>query len=281
MWRAVLIMVVGMSLIPAGDSAGKTLVAAMGVAPEAVAWGRFALGALLVAPLLRAGDFACWADWRVWLRAALLAGGINAILRALETAPIASVFGAFFTGPIIAYALSAWLLGERTSLPRTALLLIGFGGVLMVVQPGPAMEPGLLWAMLAGAFYGAFLTASKWLATAARPIALLFSQLGMAALMSAPLGALAVPWVGLASPGLAVLFLLSGALSMLGNLLLILALRMGESTRLAPFVYFQLVAATVLGVAIFGSWPGPLALAGLALLVVSGFASLGLRAERA
>ncbi|MGR3466452.1 MAG: DMT family transporter, partial [Shimia sp.] len=259
MWRAVLIMIVGMSVIPAGDSAGKTLVAGMGVAPEAVAWGRFALGALLVAPLLRAGDLACWRDWRVWLRAALLAGGINAILRGLETAPIASVFGAFFTGPLIAYALSAWLLREPTSALRTALLLAGFGGVLMVVQPGPAMEPGLLWAMLAGVFYGAFLTASKWLATQARPMALLFSQLGMAALMTAPLGAVAVPWAGLASPGLAVLFGLSGALSMLGNLLLILALRMGESTRLAPFVYFQLVAATVLGVVIFGTFPGPLA----------------------
>ncbi|MGR3466302.1 MAG: EamA/RhaT family transporter, partial [Shimia sp.] len=64
---------------------------------------------------------------------------------------------------------------------------------------------------------------------------------------------------------------------MLGNLLLILALRMGESTRLAPFVYFQLVAATVLGVVIFGTFPGPLALAGLGVLIVTGFASLALR----
>jgi drug/metabolite transporter (DMT)-like permease len=68
---------------------------------------------------------------------------------------------------------------------------------------------------------------------------------------------------------------------MAGNLLLILAYKMAPATRLAPFVYFQLVAATALGFAVFGDVPEPLTWIGLALLVTSGFASLAVRSGRA
>jgi drug/metabolite transporter (DMT)-like permease len=64
---------------------------------------------------------------------------------------------------------------------------------------------------------------------------------------------------------------------MAGNLLLILAYKAAPATRLAPFVYFQLVAATALGFLVFGDVPEPLTWAGLALLAASGFASLAVR----
>ena len=52
---------------------------------------------------------------------------------------------------------------------------------------------------------------------------------------------------------------------------------MAPATRLAPFIYFQLVAATAYGLAIFGDFPDALTLAGLVLLIASGLASLMLR----
>ena len=67
---------------------------------------------------------------------------------------------------------------------------------------------------------------------------------------------------------------------MLGNLFLILALRMAPASRLAPFVYFQLVAATALGWAVFGTLPDGLTLGGLAILLLSGLASLAQRDKR-
>ncbi|MEO0485936.1 MAG: DMT family transporter [Pseudomonadota bacterium] len=272
MARAVLIMLVGMAFIPLGDTFGKSLTS-NGVAPIFVAFTRFAIAAVLLVPFLPKGAFGALRDPRLWLRAALITGGICSILTALSTEPIANVFGAFFIGPIVAYTLSAWLLGETASRARTLLLLIGFCGVLMVVQPGPEMRPGLLWAVLAGTFYGAFLTASKWLVDAAPPLTLLFSQLAIAALLTAPLGLLAIPpldaWTLTLTMG-------SSLGSMMGNLLLILAFSLAQSTRLAPFVYFQIVAATALGWLVFGTLPDTLALAGIAVLVASGFASLAL-----
>ncbi|MEM1101050.1 MAG: DMT family transporter [Pseudomonadota bacterium] len=273
MGRAVIIMLVGMALIPLGDTFGK-LLTEEGVAPAFVAFTRFAIAALILVPFIPRRDYAVFKDWRIWFRATLIACAISSILNALATEPLANVFGAFFIGPIVAYTLSAWLLKEPASLPRTLLLLVGFVGVLMVVQPGPDMRAGLLFALLAGTFYGSFLTASKWLVDAAPPLTLLFSQLAIAAVLTAPLGLANMPpldgWTLAMTTG-------SSLGSMLGNLLLIVAFSLAHSTRLAPFVYFQIVAATVLGWAVFGTLPDALALAGMAIVVASGFATLLLR----
>jgi drug/metabolite transporter (DMT)-like permease len=55
---------------------------------------------------------------------------------------------------------------------------------------------------------------------------------------------------------------------------------MAPATRLAPFVYTQLIAATALGWAVFGVWPDALTLAGLGIVLASGLATLALRGGR-
>jgi len=101
----------------------------------------------------------------------------NCILTALKTEEVANVFGAFFVGPLVAYTLSVVLLKEHSSLPRVALLLVGFVGVLLVVKPGFGMTSGLLIAMIAGVLHGSYLVATRWLAGDYRPRFLLWSQL--------------------------------------------------------------------------------------------------------
>ncbi|MBY6202782.1 DMT family transporter [Maritalea mobilis] len=276
--RALPLMLLAMALIPAGDTAGKLLTGGEGVAPLWVAFSRFALGAVILAPfVLHITPPRIFLDWRIWLRTLFIAGGIVSILTALRTEPIANVFGAFFVGPILSWLLSVWLLREGFSLPRLGLVCVGFLGVILVVKPGFGMTPGLGFAVLAGIFYGAFLTASRWLAGVARPRALLMSQLVIGALVLAPLGLPQTPEI---TARVGWLTLASALGSMLGNLCLILALRMAPASRLAPFVYTQLIAATSLGWLVFGVWPDALAFAGLVILLVSGLASLGLR-ERA
>lgn len=275
--RALPLMLLAMMLIPAGDAAGKLLGMA-GVAPGFTAWSRFALGAAMILPFtLRIMPLGLLADWRIWLRGLLLAGGILSILTALGTEPIANVFGAFFIGPILAYLLSAWLLREGFSRARLVLLALGFAGVLLVVRPGFGMTPGLGFAVLAGLFYGGFLTASRWLSGLAAPGALLLSQLIVGAVALAPVGLSAIPAVDLR---LGALICASALGSMLGNLFLIRALGIAPASRLAPFVYTQLVAATFLGWAVFDSLPDGLTWAGLAILLISGLATLALGDRR-
>jgi len=268
-------MFVAMSLIPLGDTAGKLLTTGHGVAPFFVAFSRFAVGAAMLALIL--GGRVLWPlyrDWRIWFRAALIASGIACILTALKTEDIATVFGAFFVGPVVSYCLSIWFLGERVSAGRSILLGLGFIGVLLVVRPGFGMTAGLGFAVLAGCFYGAFLTASRWLADVAPPRQLMLTQTVLGTILLAPLGLIEVPAVTVPVVGLT---LLSGVASASGNLLLIFAYKRTGATVLAPFVYFQLVSATLLGWTVFGTFPDPLALLGLTLVVGAGFATLALR----
>ncbi len=276
MLRAALLMIVAMSLIPLGDSAAKLLTSGRGVSPVFVAWSRFALGAALLVPFLQRRHYALGPliDPRAVLRGLLVVGGIVSIQMALRTEPLPNVFGAFFLGPILSFALSAILLREPVRPMQTVLLVLGFAGVLLVVRPGFGMTPGLGFAVLGGCFYGAYLTASRWLAGVWAPRTLLLSQLLTGAVVLAPFGLAALPD---ATPAVAALVLLSAGASMAGNLLLIVAYKLAPASRLAPFVYFQLVAASALGIAIFGDLPDALTWTGLALLVASGFASLVLR----
>lgn len=278
MLRALPLMVVAMFLIPLGDSAGRLLGAFHGVDPLFTAWSRFALGFVLLAPFTLSGSaLRLLGDWRIWLRAALLIGGISSILTALSTAPIADVFGAFFVGPILGYFLSAIFLHERITLVRTAWLLIGFYGVIRVIDPRFGLSPGIGFALLAGCFYGAYLTASRWLSETGRPRHLLITQLLIGTVVLLPFGAMHWPAMPVE---IAALTAVSALGSALGNLLLIAALGMAPASRLAPFVYVQLIAATIFGYLIFHELPQPRTLQGLALIFVSGLATLFLRDRR-
>jgi drug/metabolite transporter (DMT)-like permease len=277
MWQSVLIMFIAMSLIPAGDIAGKFLTGSIGASPIYVAWSRFTIGAILVIPFLPRGTLALFRDWRIWFRGAILAAGITSIQFALKTEPIADVFAAFFIAPIISYILSILFLGERVTPLRTVLICLGFAGVLLVVRPGFGGSVYLLYAVMAGSFYGVFLTSSRWLGNVAHPLSLAFSQMVIAGLLLAPFGVTRVPDLTLEIGQLTVA---SALFSMLGNLLLIYAYRRTEATLLAPLVYFQLLAATILGYIFMGDLPDALTWAGLALVIGSGIASAVVSRER-
>jgi drug/metabolite transporter (DMT)-like permease len=214
-------------------------------------------------------------DRRIWLRGAFQTVTISTILTALQTEPIANVFGAFFLGPFVSYMLSVWLLKEQGSRARILLLLLGLGGVLLVVKPGFGMTPGLGWALVSGCFYGMFLTASRWVQPLGKPLHLLLAQLIIGSLLLLPFGVAhipsEVPWG---------LMFWSGTASMFGNLFLIFAYARAGASWLAPFVYLQLIGAAVYGVLFFGDWPDPLAALGIAVIFASGFANLFLRTSR-
>lgn len=274
MQRAILIMFVAMSLIPAGDAAGKIMTSQLGASPVFVAWSRFSIGTLLVLPFLPPRTLDLLRNWRIWLRAATLAGGITCIQTALKTADIGTVFAAFFVGPIFSYVLAVIFLRETVTPLRTALILLGFAGVLLVVRPGTDTDPGLFWALAAGLFYGAFLTLSRWLSHLAPPMSLTFSQLFIAGLLLTPLGLMHLPDM---SSQMATLTLASATFSMLGNLLLLFAYRLAPATRLAPLIYLQLIAAVALGWTVFGDLPDGFTWAGLALIIGAGLVSARLR----
>lgn len=270
------IVFLAVTLVVTGDTCGKLLTQS-GVDPFIVAWTRFLIAALVLWPLARMQwrELGPMKDWRVILRAVFIAGGISSILTALETEPIANVFGAFFIGPIISYILAVVFLKERPSATHTVLLAIGFLGVLLVVKPGFGMTAGTLFALLAGTFYGCYLFMTKLLAGAMRPTRLLMSQLLIGTVLLTPFG-LSSP-LPVNEAGVWILIISSALTSAAGNYLLVIANRTADASLVAPLVYTQLISATVLGVVVFGDWPDTTAFAGLFLIAASGLGSLALR----
>lgn len=265
-------MSLGMLLIPFGDTAGKMMTNA-GISPLFVAWTRYAVGIVFLAPFVLHRDaLRLLKDWRIWLRSAAQVLTIVTILTALSTEPMAIVFGAFFLGPMVSYVLSIWLLKEQGNWHRIVLLLIGLGGVFLVVKPGFGMTQGLGWALLSGVFYGTFLTASRWVAPLGRPVHLLLSQLLIGSIMLTPLGLTHLPATipyGLVT--------WSAVASMLGNLFLVFAYARAGASTLAPFVYVQLIGATIYGVVFFNAWPDWISGIGITVIFLAGTATLFLK----
>ncbi len=269
-------VVVGVTSIVVGDTAAKGLVTA-GISPLFAAWARFALAALILGPLLNiGGPRIVWRDlmdWRLILRGACVTFGISCIMIALRTEDLATVFGAFFVGPIVAYILAVVLLGEHVTTLRSVLLAVGFAGVLLVVKPGFAMTTGVGFALLAGASYGGYLTATRWLSGQVRPRVMLISQLCVGAVLLLPFGLTQLPQMGQLSVPVLGLIMLSAAGSAFGNYCLVVASRTLDGSVVAPLIYSQLISATALGYLFFGDWPDAVSLLGLALIFVSGVAS--------
>jgi len=66
------------------------------------------------------------------------------------------------------------------------------------------------------------------------------------------------------------LTLCSGLGSMIGNVLMLFAYRMQEASKLAPFVYFQLITAVFLGWLFFTDLPDALSFLGMGVIIFAG-----------
>ena len=272
MRREILFMFVAMSLIPLGDTAGKLLNNNHDVAAIFVSWSRFAIGALCLLPFIYKDKaiLRLLRDKRILARGLVLVCTISSILQAFTTVPITTGFSILFIAPLISYLLSVVFLKEVITIRRTALVIGGFMGVLLVAQPSPSMDPNLFFAFLAGSLYGTYLTMSRAFAHLGTPVQMTSTQLILGAVVLSPFALMAFPPL---NPSVMILAGVSSLSSLGGNLLLILAYGLAPATRLAPFVYFQIIAATTLGALVFGHWPNTMAWCGMLIIIICGVLS--------
>ena len=278
----------GMILIPVGDSIAKHVLNVTPYSPQFVAWVRFLVGGLVVLPFALRGITFNWLDThflkKQLLRAVLIVLTVVTIIKAVGLSPIADVFGAFFVGPILSVVLSSLVLRERATWLEWASVVIGFVGVLLVVQPAvitqfmtlseenifgqtQTSKLGVYWALLSGIFYGSFLTATRWAAASGPPMVQVAVQFLLAALILTPFGLYELFETGVHK---AELLLANGVTSVLANLLSILALARARPATLAPVVYMQVVAATFIGVFVFQETLSLLATLGISIIIFSG-----------
>lgn len=187
--------------------------------------------------------------------------------------PLATATAINMVTPLVIAAMAAWWLRERVGLARWMLIATGFGGVLLIIQPG--MDGFNAWAWLCLA--GTLITALRDAITRRIPpeVPSLVVTLSTAFTVTL-LACVVMAFEGWAPVSARQALLLMGAAVFLaaGYNLLILSTRSGDLSAVAPFRYVGLLMAVALGWMIWDHVPNALAWLGIALIVGSGWVLL-------
>ncbi len=152
-------------------------------------------------------------------------------------------------------------------------LLIGLGGIVLIIKPGPQMfsNPASLIALASGFFSALALVATNMLSETEPPSRILLFNFGVSTILLIP--AAFVVWRPLT--GRQWLLLLGvGGFYALTQYLIIAAYRHADATEISPFNYTVVIFSGVLGWAFFGNVPDLASIIGTLLICGGGILSI-------
>ncbi len=175
-----------------------------------------------------------------------------------------------YANSLFAVALAVPMLGEKVGAVRWSAVLIGFVGVVWIVRPGSdAFEPAALLPLGAAMCYALVgVTARLMDGDVPTPLINLYSS--VTALIGAVLLALGTGGFTPVQAGDVWWLMAMGGFGGCAVLLLIMAYRMAEQSDLAPFNYFGIPLAFVLGWVFFDEAPWSELFPGALLILASG-----------
>lgn len=239
-------------------------------------WARYTLHFLLMlvflAPSMRWKLIATRHPVKQVVRALLLVCVTGFAMAAFQRLPLAETTALLFVTPLIVALLAGPLLGEQLRPLHWGASICGFGGALLIARPGGAFDlAGILLVLAAAVCYSVYQIQTRQLSPSENTLTMLFYT-ALVGTVSMTLGA-PLYWGG-PLPDLADGLLIAslGIYGGTGHYLLIKAFRHAPATTLSPFLYVQLIWATLLGWLVFGHWPDAATLAGMAIIAASSLA---------
>ncbi len=216
-------------------------------------------------------------QWRLGLaRGLMVAVAQLALYGSYQRLELATVAVIGYSGPLFITMLSIPWLGERVGIWRWAAVLGGFVGVVLVVGPGTDVFTwyGILPAVAAFFYANSLVLTRKFDKSVSHAAINLYAQAGAIAgsfilLLSTtdavmPSGSAAEVFIDL---GFA---LLLGGFGGFGVYFLTLAYRRTAASQLAPFEYFGVLSALVIGWIVFSEWPVERIFPGVLFIVGAG-----------
>jgi drug/metabolite transporter (DMT)-like permease len=183
--------------------------------------------------------------------------------------PVGEFTAFVMTTPLVVTLLAAVFLKEKVSLLRWALVIGGFVGALLVVQPGGATFGWFtLLPLTMVVTYAWFQILTSRLARTEDPMTMHFYTGWVGALLASVV--LPLVWQAIPDANTFALLCLIGVMGTVGHFLLILAFARAPASTLTPYLYTQIAFAMLCGWLVFEHIPGSLELAGIALIVVCG-----------
>lgn len=190
---------------------------------------------------------------------------------AIALTPLSVASSILQATPLVVVLGAALLFGEKVTLRRWGLIVLGFVGVLIIIRPGVSGFDALSLLAVAGLLG----FAGRDLATRAAPLTMSNAQLGNSGFAMMALAGLILLFVSgtfPAMPDLQSLMKMAGAagFAIMAYSFLTTAMRTGEVSAVTPFRYSRLLFAMVLGIVVFGERPDAATLIGAAVIVICG-----------
>jgi S-adenosylmethionine uptake transporter len=192
---------------------------------------------------------------------------------ALFNLPLANVTAVLQALPLTVTLAAALFMGEKVGWRRFTAIGVGFGGVLLIVRPGPeGFNIYALSALAAVACVTLRDLVTRRL-TPSMPSLLVAAAVSGMVTVFAGLASVTETWAPLRGD---VALRVAGAAGfvILGYVFSVGAMRVGEIGTVAPFRYTGLIWALVLGLVVFGEWPDALTLTGAGIVAATGLYTL-------
>lgn len=205
------------------------------------------------------------------LRYAAEIAGLFGMILALANTPLSTVGAIIQTVPLLVTLGAVLFLNERVSWRRWTAIIIGFLGVLLIIQPGTeSFTPFIFWSIVA-----VIGLSVRDLTTRITPSNI--SSANLAAYTMFATLPVSLAWNLLSDTPILLeqstdwfLMILMSTFGGLGYMLLIASVRMAEISIVSPYRYSRLLFMMVFGIFIFGEKPNTLELVGSVLVVASG-----------
>lgn len=202
------------------------------------------------------------------VRGLLMLLGAYLYFTSLSFMPLAEATALIFSAPIFITALSVPLLGEAVGWRRWGAVILGFIGVLIVVQPGgSAFQPASLLPVGVAFLYALFMISARWIGPGEGMWTMMLYVVLFPMIYAAPFALWL--WAPVRPEDLW-LFVTIAVCGSLGITLIGQAFRLAPAAVVAPFDYTSMVWATALGWLIWGDVPVFWTILGALVIVASG-----------
>lgn len=274
--RAALFMMAGSSAFAVndtflkllGDSLGMFQIIAMRGVAVSVIFALLFWTARATITALSARD-----RWFLALRSGAEVGAAFFFFKALFDMPLAAVTAILQVVPLTVAAAAYVFLKEPLGWRRMSAILFGMAGVMLIVRPGTdGFTAASVYALVCVLMVTLRDLSTRVMAKSV-PSSMVALTTALGVTLMGAVGSVTEPWVLPAAPAWG---WLAGTVvfTVLGYYLIILAMRSGELTFVAPFRYAALLAALILGWAVLGEWPVPLTILGSLIVVATGVYTL-------
>ena len=268
--KAALLMMLAMTFISCNDAIIKTMTESLGIGQ--VLFVRGSIACMLFIGILKYRKmpvFPKQALSRINIgRASCEMCATCCFITGLSLMPIATVSTLTWTSPILSTLLAALILKENVIPLRWLAVLIGFIGIALVTNPFSGdFSSVMLLPLMAAAF-----VSTRDIFTRRIPAELNSIYITLATLLLVSGAGLLICLFDWRPIDIHHIFALccSAVLLSCGFFTQITAVRMGELSFVAPFSYFGIIVALILGIIFWQEYPTLLMLGGVALIVFSG-----------